>query len=175
MRAALLSGLTLAAMAGVAFASVTGPTPDPSTLNPAALTFTPPEKLDWKPSGGIANAETAVLVGDPNKPGFYVVMNRFHPGAFSRPHYHPNERHILVVSGTWWVGTGTVFDPERRSVPMRAGTFVTHAARQVHYDGARMGGGDAVVLIFGQGPGTRVDCATEIGPGPCAQAAAAAN
>ena len=167
MRAAIIAA---AAAAGAA-----GPVPDLSSLDPAALRALIPEKIEWKAAAGIGGTETAVLLGDPDKPGFYVVMNRFHPGNFSRPHYHPNDRHIMVLSGTWWVATGAAFDPERRTVPLRAGSFVVHTGRQVHYDGARTGSGDAVVMIFGQGPGTRVDCAAETGPGPCAEARAKAR
>jgi quercetin dioxygenase-like cupin family protein len=159
-----------AIVAALAAAAASAPLPDLSSLNPAALKALVPEKVEWKAAAGIGGTETAVLVGDPDKPGFYVVMNRFHPGNFSRPHYHPGERHIMVLSGTWWVGTGSTWDPERRTVPLKAGTFVTHTAREVHYDGARTGSGDAVVMIFGQGPGTRVDCSTQTGPGPCADA-----
>jgi hypothetical protein len=28
--------------------------------------------------------------------------------AFSRPHFHSNDRFITVLKGTWWVGTGKV-------------------------------------------------------------------
>jgi quercetin dioxygenase-like cupin family protein len=173
MRTGLLAGLAMAAFAGAALAA-TPTTPDMSTLDPAALKALIPADIQWKPAAGLPGTDTAVLVGDPTKPGFYVVLNRFHPGNFSHPHYHPNDRYVMVVSGTWWVATGLKWDPEHVTVPMKAGTFVVHAARHVHYDGARTGSGDAVVMIFGQGPGTRTDCDTEPGPGPCADARAAA-
>ena len=54
--------------------------------------------------------------------------------------------------GTWWVGSGGEFDPANRSVPMPAGTFGTHYANQVHWDGAK--DTDAVLLIVGDGPAT---------------------
>ena len=173
MTRAWLAGVVLLLMPGVIEAQTKGPIPDPSTLNPAALKLVLPEKIDWKPAAGLPGAESAVLVGDPGKPGFYVVVNRFQPGAFSRPHYHPNDRYIVVLSGTWWVGTGLDFDPERKTVPLKAGSFVTHVGRQVHYDGARAGGEPVVVMIYGQGPGTRAECdgpSGETGPGPCADA-----
>ena len=56
-----------------------------------------------------------------------------------------------MLSGTWWVGSGGEFDPER-TVPMPAGSFVTHFAKQAHYDGAK--DGEAVLLITGEGPAT---------------------
>jgi hypothetical protein len=57
-----------------------------------------------------------------------------------------------VLSGTWWVGTGPKFDPDHLTVPMPAGSFVTHFGKQVHWDGAK--DEDAVLLIMGEGPAT---------------------
>ncbi len=54
--------------------------------------------------------EYAVLEGDPGGEGFYIIHVRFEPGAFSRPHFHPNARYVTVLQGTWWSGTGTVSD-----------------------------------------------------------------
>jgi hypothetical protein len=167
---------TLAAAAGLGYAAGVAHAPDYSGLNANALRYVLPEHIDWKPVADLPGADTAILVGDPSKPGFYVLLNRFHPGSFSRPHYHDNDRYIVVIRGTWWVDTGATFDPNR-TVPMKPGTFVTHTGRQVHYDGSRAGGEDAVVMIFGQGPGTRHDCAgaqAEQDPGPCADARKAA-
>ena len=75
--------------------------------------------------------------GRPAKPGLYVVLNKWLKGNhFSKPHSHPNDRFISVLGGTWWMGSGTTFDPDN-SVAMPAGTFVTHFGKQVHWDGAR--------------------------------------
>ncbi len=71
---------------------------------------------------------------------------------FSKPHFHPHDRFITVISGTWWVGTGPNWDPGNASVPMPAGSFVTHYGKQVHWDGAK--DVDAVLLIVGEGPAT---------------------
>lgn len=120
-------------------------------LNPAAVVFKLPDQIQWK--GDTARGvEQAVMVGDPSKPGLYVVFTKWKAGNhFSHPHFHPNDRFITVVSGTWWVGTGTKYDPDS-TVPMPAGTFVTHYGKQVHYDGAK--DVDAVLMIVGEGPAT---------------------
>src|SRR5262249_29687923 len=47
----------------------------------------------------------------------YVVLNRFKPGNFSKPHFHPNDRFITVIKGTWWVATGNKIDKDNM-VPM---------------------------------------------------------
>jgi len=60
-------------------------------------------------------------------------------------------RFMTVLQSTWWVGTGTKYDPSA-TVPMPAGTFVTPHAQQGHFDGAK--DEDAVLLIVGEGPAT---------------------
>jgi hypothetical protein len=123
-----------------------------SELNPAALVYKLPDQIPWGPVNA-AGAQSAVVVGDPSKPGFYMVYNKWTKGNhFSHPHFHPNDRYIVVLSGTWWVGTGPKFDPEHGTVPMPAGSFVTHFGKQVHWDGAK--DEDAVLLIMGEGPAT---------------------
>jgi hypothetical protein len=120
-------------------------------LNPAAVIYKLPDQIPWGPVNA-AGAQVAVVVGDPTKPGFYMVYNKWTKGNhFSRPHFHPNDRYIVVLQGTWWVGSGPKFDPAN-TTPMPAGSFVTHFAKQVHWDGAK--DEDAVLLIMGEGPAT---------------------
>jgi hypothetical protein len=118
-------------------------------LNSAAIFITPPKDIKWvEGNGGAANA---ILAGDPTKPGIYVELTKWHGGHMSRPHFHPNDRYIYVISGTWWVGTGTKYDPAS-TVPVQAGSFVVHYGKQIHYDGSKEG--DAVLEIVGMGPAT---------------------
>jgi hypothetical protein len=63
----------------------------------------------------------------------------------------PNDRFITALKGTWWMGTGNTFDPAS-TVPVPAGTFVTHFGKQAHYDGAK--DEEVVLLITGEGPAT---------------------
>ena len=135
---------------GVAVSATIFTSATAADLNPAAVAFTLPDKIEWKQGSG--RAQQAILAGDPSKPGIYVVMVKWLPGGMSRPHFHPNDRYITVLSGTWWVGSGPDFDPEKSSVPMPAGSVVTHYAKQVHWDGAK--DTDAVLLIVGEGPAT---------------------
>jgi hypothetical protein len=127
-------------------------------LNPAAVAFQTSEQIKWsEPSP--AGARNAVLVGDPTKEGLYVQMVKWLGGDhFSRPHFHPNDRFITVIGGTWWVGTGTKFDPDG-TVAMPAGSFVVHYARGVHFDGAK--DEEAVLLIVGDGPETPTPAETK--------------
>ncbi|MGB7714378.1 MAG: cupin domain-containing protein, partial [Pseudolabrys sp.] len=80
-------------------------------LDPSALVYKLPDQIKWNPPSA-AGSQNAVLVGDPAKPGLYVVLNKWLKGNhFSKPHSHPNDRFISVLGGTWWMGSGTTFDP----------------------------------------------------------------
>jgi len=121
-------------------------------LNPAAITIKLPDQIPWGPVNALGGQQ-AVLVGDPSKEGFYAVMVKWTKGNhFSRPHFHPHDRFITVLSGTWWVGTGNHFDPDHDSVPVPAGSFVVHTGKEVHWDGGK--DQDVVLLIVGEGPET---------------------
>lgn len=116
--------------------------------DPKIAAITPADRIQWAKTAAV---DTAVLVGDPGKPGLYVILVKWHPHQMSRPHFHPNDRYITVLSGTWWVGTGPKYDPNH-TVPVRAGGYVRHFARQIHYDGAK--DEEVVLEIVGEGPET---------------------
>ena len=122
---------------------------DAADLNTAAITIQMPAQLKWttSPSG----SSQAILFGDPAKPGMYGVLTKWSPNHMSRPHSHPNDRFITVISGTWWVGTGSKYDPDSTK-PVPAGSFVTHYGKQLHYDGAK--DQECLLEIVGMGPAT---------------------
>jgi quercetin dioxygenase-like cupin family protein len=118
-------------------------------LNPKAITIRQADDIKWRDPTGAAGVNQKILFGDPTKPGFYMVMNRFQPGNFSKPHFHPNDRFITVVKGTWYVGTGNKWDKDA-TIPVKAGGAVTHFGKEIHYDGAK--DEEVVVIITGEGP-----------------------
>jgi quercetin dioxygenase-like cupin family protein len=124
---------------------------DAAELNPAAVAVKIPDQLKWRDPTGKADVNQAVVFGDTTKPGFYVVMNRYKVGAFSRPHFHPNNGFVTVLKGTLWVGTGAKFDINN-TVAMPAGTVMQHAGKQIHFQGAK--GEEALILVTGEGPAT---------------------
>jgi hypothetical protein len=146
---------TLIAMSLVAMAAISRAV----ELDPKVLAYKLPDQINWGPVTPAGNQQ-AVLFGDPSKPGLYGVMVKWLAGNhFSKPHFHPNDRFITVLSGTWWVGSGSDFDPTA-SVPMPAGSFVTHYGKQVHWDGAK--DTDTVLLIVGDGPATSTPFGTPL-------------
>jgi hypothetical protein len=121
-------------------------------LNPKALAYKKPGQITWtdNPSG----LKEAVLLGDPSKTGLYIILVKWTPHHMSHPHFHPHDRYATVISGTWWVGTGPKYDPDG-TTPMPPGSFVTHFAKQIHYDGAK--DEEVTLQIVGQGPDTATD------------------
>ena len=119
--------------------------------DPAVLGYKLPGDLKWNASPTYPGLRNAILYGDPSKPAPYAVRNQFSPNTFSRPHFHPNDRVLVVLSGTWWVGTREKFDPESTK-PMPAGSVVVHYAGKVHYDGAK--DEPCEIIIYGIGPAT---------------------
>ena len=95
----------------VSSGSAQTPTPSAKDLDPKVLAYKLPDQIPWKddPIG----AKTAVLAGDPSKPGLYIMLIKWTPHHMSHPHWHPNDRFITVISGTWWWGR------ERNSIRTR--------------------------------------------------------
>lgn len=113
---------------------------------------------EWEPAFEWGITTTNVM-GDPNESGIYVIRINWPPNVMSLPHVHPEDRHVTVLSGTWWAGTGETFDPDN-AVPMTAGDYMFHPAGGAHWDGAKSEG--AVIEIVGYGPTGLTPCV----PGP---------
>lgn len=106
-----------------------------------------PDELTWEELA--PGLFVAVLEGDPSSEGFYILRARFAPGVFSAPHFHPNDRYVTVIQGTWWTGIGAVWDKEN-SVPLGPGSYMKHPGGAAHYDGSL--GEEVIVEIKGMGP-----------------------
>ena len=55
----------------------------------------------------------AILVGDPNKPGPYVIRVKVPGGVKMMPHQHPEDRTYTVMSGVFYIGLGETFDDSK--------------------------------------------------------------
>ena len=141
LRFALAACAVMAATAAMAADNYTVP-------DPSHIVFTPPKDIKWKMGKA---SDQAVIFGDPDKPGIYGILIRWHPGNFSRPHFHNTDRYAYVLSGTWWVSSNDTFDTDK-TYPMPAGSVVTDLANTVHFDGAK--DGEALLELVGMGPVT---------------------
>lgn len=101
------------------------------------------------PTIGKAGIETRTLGGDPTGPGLYTIELAILPDSKVPVHFHPEDRHITVISGVFHVGFGSSFDPAAmRAMP--AGSFYSEPALEPHF--AKSGPEGAVIRISGIGP-----------------------
>ena len=145
-----MTGLTRVFSLAVLGMMMATPSGYAAEIDRSAVDFKTPSDIKWVRNAAGTN-EQAVLFGDPSKPGPYVVRLKWLPGNMSRPHFHPNDRFFVVLSGTWWMGTGEKFDPDS-TMPVPVGSYVIHYAGKVHYDGAK--DEEAVIQVWGMGPAT---------------------
>src|SRR6476660_594247 len=108
-----------------------------------------PQEIEFKgPLSG--PPQTAVLYGDPTKPGLFVSRVKFSPGWKDPPHWHPDEaRTVAVLSGTLYSGRGEAWD-ESQLKAYPAGTFYSEPAKAPHFSWAK--DGEVVIQITGIGP-----------------------
>jgi quercetin dioxygenase-like cupin family protein len=143
-----MRGKVFLPLAALSLASVLAVAPTYSAPSEADFLIMPTEKLVWQDAD--AGAKLAVVFGDPSKPGLYVIRAYFPPGVMSSPHFHGEDRHVIVVQGTWNAGTDDSWDP-KATTPLKPGTYMFHKAGAVHYDGSA-GEQGAMVQIVGMGP-----------------------
>lgn len=117
------------------------------TLEPVRLA---PDEIhlqgDASRPGGMA---AATLAGDMGKAGLYAARVLIPTGLKVLPHVHPDERVVVVLSGTLLVGFGNRFD-ETIMKALPPGSFFVEPAGQPHFAWAR--NDDVIVQVSGIGP-----------------------
>ena len=106
-----------------------------------------PDQLTWTKSPN--GVETAVLVGDPTRPGLYALRLKFPAGLKLQPHFHPDQRIAVILSGTIYFALGETFD-EKALKPLPAGSTWTEPPNTAHFAYAK--NGDVVIQVTGIGP-----------------------
>jgi hypothetical protein len=155
-RAALrstLAGVFGGSLAGLVLEFTSGEV-QAGPIDPNQTFVVQPNDIKFKPWQGLpaGSGEMAMMYGDLNKPGPYLVLMKWNPSWFSAPHSYRTDRICVVVSGTWWVNSGQDFTPVQ-AVPVQAGGFVLRHARTWHYDGVPAEGKEPVIVaVFGIGP-----------------------
>jgi len=126
---------------------------DASSIDRNARDYKLLEQIDWKSRAGSAS-QTAVVFGDPTKPGMYATLLKRGPDDWSQPHAHPNDRYITVLKGTMLIGTGAKFD-KKNVAAVGPGGMIHDIAGQMHYDGT---GPDGLIIeLIGMGPTARIE------------------
>lgn len=98
-----------------------------------------PEEVIWQSFPPFPRAaRLAILVGDPTKPGPYVIRVKLPAGTRMMPHRHPEDRIYTVISGTFYIGLGDDFD-ETKLTEHPPGSLVVLPGGQSHFHWAKSG------------------------------------
>ncbi|QAY86895.1 cupin domain-containing protein [Pseudomonas arsenicoxydans] len=108
------------------------------------------EDVEWRSFPAFPKeVKLAVVVGDPSKPGPYVVRVKVPDGIKLMPHTHPEDRIYTVMSGVFYIGFGSVFDPDKL-VAYGPGSVVVLPANTPHFHWAKSG--EYISQVYGTGP-----------------------
>jgi hypothetical protein len=107
----------------------------PSALVPTTFGTLLPENVDWKPFAAFPpGAMLAILVGDPTKPGPFVIRVKVPMGVKLMPHVHSEDRIYTVISGIFYIGRGTEFDASKLiAYPPGAVVVLPHGTAHFHW------------------------------------------
>ena len=136
--------------AGTASAQ-TAPKPKPAAKPAARHVMVTPSDVKWGPGPASLppGAQMAVLDGDPGKAGMpFVIRAKLPDGYKVAPHWHPTDENVVVLSGTFVVGTGDKFD-EKAMTSLPTGSFV-RMPKLMHH--SAMAKGETVIQVHGVGP-----------------------
>lgn len=130
------------ASAGAGWAQAPAAGPAHAVVAPGALQWGPaPPAL---PKG----VTVAVLSGDPGQPGPFVLRAKLPAGVVIKPHWHPTDEHLTVLSGEIKAGMGDTVD-QKAAETMTAGSYARMPATMRHYVIAVS---ETVVQVHGTGP-----------------------
>ncbi len=146
------------------------PTPAQSE---AKVRIVAPSQIKWTdPPAGVARGTPSVeagsplryaaIQGDPLTPDVpFAIRLRCSDGYKAAPHWHPADENIVVLEGTFSLGTGDRFDTGRmQDIPTGGYGFVP--GRMNHFALCK---GETDILVYGIGP--RIN--NWIGAGPAAK------
>lgn len=114
----------------------------------SGLTLTP-EDIEWKPNPRVKGLGVARIKGSAKEPGDFVHRVKFPKGRVVQAHSHPDDRTYTVLSGTWYIGWGKTYDPDKL-IALPAGSFYTEPAGVPHFISTP--DSETIVQVTGTGP-----------------------
>jgi quercetin dioxygenase-like cupin family protein len=124
--------------------------PAPHLAGQSAFRSILPEQVEWRPFPAFPpEARLAVLVGEPTKPGPYVIRVKMPAGGKLMPHSHPEDRIYTVMSGVVYIGLGGKFDPDGLNA-YPPGSVVVLPGNTPHFHWAKSG--EYVTQVTAIGP-----------------------
>jgi quercetin dioxygenase-like cupin family protein len=105
-----------------------------------------PEDIDWRPFPAFP---PPIRVGEPSKPGPYVIRVKAPLGVKLMPHRHPEDRIYTVMSGVFYIGLGDRFDGDK-VVAYPPGSVIVLPGDTWHFHWAKSG--EYVTQVSAIGP-----------------------
>lgn len=108
-----------------------------------------PEQVQWFTPGYYKDGrQRARLLGDSSHGGPWVDRVRIPSGGRVLAHTHLHDEVVTVIKGTWYLGEGERFDPDKlKGYP--AGSFIVIPAGFPHFLAAK--DGEVIVQLSGTG------------------------
>ena len=94
-------------------------------------------------------AQTAVVYGDPSKPGLFIIRAKFPPNYVVPPHTHPVFESVTVLTGSMGSGMGETVDKSKGKM-LGPGSLLLLPANHAHYVWA--GDEETIIQVAANGP-----------------------
>lgn len=92
-----------------------------------------PEEIIFRDDPAFPNGgQTALLHGDPDKPGLFILRIKFPPNYIVPPHTHPGFETVTVLTGAMGSGMGEKADLTKGKM-LKAGGMLALPANHAHY------------------------------------------
>jgi quercetin dioxygenase-like cupin family protein len=92
-----------------------------------------PGEIKWGDAPPVLprGARLALMFGDPSKEGLFIVRLKMPAGYKIKPHWHPTDENVTVLSGAFAIGMGDEIDAKTKAMP--AGSFFSLGAKMHHF------------------------------------------
>lgn len=137
-----------------------GQTPKPTQASAPTHFVVAPSQVKWTaPPKGVVRGTPAfeagsalryaLIEGNPTRSGVpFTIRLGCSDGYKAAPHWHPTDENIVVLNGTFALGTGDKFDPAGLQ-DMTTGAYGFMPRRMHHFGMCR---GETDLLVYGTGP-----------------------
>jgi len=124
---------------------------DASQDEPPGFAQILPRAIKWIPSPVVPGTYRAVLLGNPDEAGPFVMRVKAPPGTRIMPHTHREERVYTVLAGEWKLGFGEKFDAGKL-MTFPEGSVYRLPANVPHFQAT--GQSETIIQINAVGPST---------------------
>lgn len=150
MRRIVTAGILLLAAAAFYLGSAIAK-PEAAAPAAAVITGSNAADLDWQPSPDVfpPGSTSALIEGNPEQSGPFVLRFRCPAGYVVPPHWHSVPERLTVLKGTVYVGPGTTVDTTGLTA-YGPGAHISIPGGATHF--FKAGDGEAEIQVDGEGP-----------------------